>query len=193
MHLNDDQLLEPTGEQSRHVNSCELCSSRLENLKGMKAQLQNMPQLSMPNKSWQNLRLKHQVSQNKIQLELNKKRMHRWKLSSLALAASILLVLLVPQIKDSEEITIDSNQQITQLIEQNNWLQQELFKTNLALDSKQVDLSLVSSQLSILDSSIQQAYMNQLPAEEVSKLWQRRLEIIKNKIAETPLEAEVQI
>ena len=193
MHLNDDQLLDLNDEHKNHVNNCELCANRLENLKAVQDQLNSLPQLSIPNKSWQNLQLKHQVSQKNIQLVQHKKRMQRWKLSSLALAASILLVLLVPQLDDSNIPKNDLNQQVAELIEQNNWLQQELYKTNLELESQQVDLSLVSAQLSILDTSIQQAYMEQLPATEVSKLWQKRLEIIKNKIAEKPIIDEVQI
>lgn len=184
MHLNDDQLLDLNDEHKNHVNNCELCANRLENLKAVQDQLNILPQLSIPNKSWQNLQLKHQVSQKNIQLVQHKKRMQRWKLSSLALAASILLVLLVPQLDDSNIPKNDLNQQVAELIEQNNWLQQELYKTNLELESQQVDLSLVSSQLSILDTSIQQAYMEQLPATEVSKLWQKRLKVIKNKIVE---------
>jgi len=184
MHLNDEQLLDLNDKHKNHVNNCELCANRLENLKAVQGQLNSLPQLSMPNKSWQNLQLKHQVSQKNIQLAQHKKRMQRWKLSSLALAASISLVLLVPQVHDFNSPKNDLNQQIAELIEQNNWLQQELYKTNLELESKQVGLSLVSAQLSILDTSIQQAYMEQLPATEVSKLWQKRLEIIKNKIVE---------
>ena len=184
MHLNDEQLLDLNDKHKNHVNNCELCANRLENLKAVQGQLNSLPQLSMPNKSWQNLQLKHQVSQKNIQLVQHKKRMQRWKLSSLALAASILLVLLVPQLDDSNIPKNDLNQQVAELIEQNNWLQQELYKTNLELESQQVDLSLVSSQLSILDTSIQQAYMEQLPATEVSKLWQKRLKVIKNKIVE---------
>ncbi|MBU2972125.1 hypothetical protein KO527_22565 [Pseudoalteromonas sp. C2R02] len=184
MHLNDEQLFAPDPEQSRHLKSCELCSVRLENLKAVQSQLQSLPVLSMPNKSWPNLQLKQQVAHNNILLARNKKRIRRWKLSSLALAASILCVLLVPKIDQSATQEVQSNIQLAELIEQNNWLQQELFKSNLALESTQVDLSLVSSQLSILDLSIQQAYMDQLPAAEVSKLWSQRLKVIKNKIVE---------
>lgn len=193
MHLTDEQLLELDESGELHLAQCQTCSLRAENLKTFRHQLSSLPMATLPRESWRHIQAAQQIHCNEIELARSKKSIRFWQMSSFAIAASLVLALVLPRISTLEEGMSHQDMQLAMLIEQNNVLQQQLINSMRTAQTDQTDLSLVNSQLSILDQSIQSAYMRQLTVEEKSKLWNQRLELIKGKLSKKQAKSLIRI
>lgn len=181
MHLNDQQLLELNDEHQHHLEQCKECSLRAKNLAKIREQLNTLPTTELPNKNWQ--AIKEQFESQQV---INKPRVNVfkfWHVASLAIAASALLMIYMPSVNMLNTPELSKDQQLANLIEENNQLQQQLFTSLNEKNNGQIDIVLMQSELSLIDFSIQQAYLEEGEIDDLSKLWTQRLALMKNQFS----------
>ncbi len=190
MHLNNEQLLSPNTSDLQHLQTCKLCQQKFENRKILKKQLKQLPINAAP---------QHLIDFPLWKEEFNKKQTHKkikqqsfLQGAGFAFAASIVCVLIVTNFIDFSDKKLNSYQtnQLTSVDGANeNDLLKSIIKQNQLLQTKNkslnvdlthlVDFSLYRQKINQIDNAIQQAYLNQLSTQEKIKLWQIRLEALK--------------
>jgi len=181
MHLNDEQLLELSDENKHHLEQCKTCSQRAINLAQIRQELSILPVDAMPNKNWQAIKQQYENQHDKAQPRIKVFRF--WRVASLAIAASALLMIYMPSVNMLNTSEFSKDEQLANLIAENNQLQQQLFKSLNEKNNQQINVALMQSQLSLIDSSIQQAYIEEGAIDDLSKLWTQRLALMKNQFS----------
>lgn len=191
MHLNDEQLLELNDEHQHHLAQCEMCSLRVENLAKIREQLSALPTAELPNKNWQAIKEQfenqHVITKSRINV------FKFWQLASIAIAASALLMIYMPSVNLLNIPELSKDQQLANLIAENNQLQQQLFESLNEKKNQQMDVALMQSELSLIDLSIQQAYLDEGTIDDLSKLWTQRLALMRNQFSHQSAQNSVNI
>lgn len=183
MHLSDEQLLEIDALGELHLSQCKDCQQRADNVLNIRDKLEQLPAKSVTSDNWEKLKHTYQMRTDEINQLKNKKRIKFWKLSTVALAASLLLVVMLPKVSMMDKETSIQYQQLALLVEQNNVLQQQLIDLKPEIVTEPVRFSLLRYQFSVLDKSIQRAHIEQRSIEEKSVLWKKRQDLLKQWLA----------
>jgi len=194
MHLTDEKLLELNESDSEHLLQCNECKQRAKVLIRIRQQLdqQICQNSTLPDfkASWQIVKQVHfEVHQQRESLENIKttKAQHKitfWQVSSMMLAASLLIVAIFPHMKVNPELELPTANKIVLVkwIEENVQLQQlfeQQFNRNLL---SRVSINQLQLKLANIDDLLQQAYFKNASDEEKLKLWQQRKKIIENSL-----------
>jgi len=194
MHLTDEKLLELNESDNEHLIQCSKCKHRAKTLINIRQQLdQQIYQSStLPDfkASWHIVKQVHyEVHQQRESLQNieTTKAQHKitfWQVSSMMLAASLLIVAIFPHMKVNPEIELPAVNSIVLVkwIEENVQLQQlfeQQFNDNLL---SRVSINQLQFKLADIDDLLQQAYFKNASDEEKLKLWQQRKRIIKNSL-----------
>ena len=176
MHLTDQQLIEDDYDENIHFSQCQPCQQRLEHLLVIRQQLLDIVPPDHQIDQWQSIKQDF-LSQHQPPSS-NKKKLNFWRLTSMSLAASLVLfaILLSPPFKDNPSQASD----LEVLIAKNNQLQQQLVTLNGQL--KLAGIKQLQFQLGQLDAVIQQAYFDQLSDDHKITLWQQRQQLISNTL-----------
>ncbi|NQZ83667.1 MAG: hypothetical protein HRT52_21925 [Colwellia sp.] len=194
MHLTDEKLLELNESGKEHLLQCTKCKQRAKVLIGIRQQLdQQICQSStLPDfkASWHIVKQVHEeVHQQSESLQKVKttKAQHKitfWQVSTMMLAASLLIVAIFPHMKVNPEIELPVANKIVLVkwIEENVQLQQlfeQQYNNNLLT---RVSINQLQFKLASIDDLLQQAYFKNASDEEKLTLWQQRKKIIKNSL-----------
>jgi len=178
MHLTDEQLLELDEFDRLHLDQCESCRQRANNLNDMRQAFQAMPDISLPSDGWQEIQKIQNERQQFADLKRTRLQLTRWKIGSLALAASLTAIMLWPiSHTPSFEPTI-TNQQLNALIDQNRYLQQQLDLTLETKNQTNVSYQMLKMDIQSIDQSIQRAYLQEDSDENKSALWEIRKQLV---------------
>ena len=178
MHLTDEQLLELDQSGHRHISRCESCRQQASNLNEMRQAFQSMPDISLPSGSWQEIQKIQNERQQFSDLKRTRQQLTRWKVGSLALAASLTAIMLWP-VSHAPSITSSiSNQQLSALIEQNRYLQQQLDLTLETNNQTSVSYQMLQMDIQSIDQSIQRAYLQGDSDEQKTALWKIRKQLV---------------
>lgn len=179
MHLTDPELLEPNESQTVHLVGCDECQLRSRNLLLFREQLGVVPLLENKKDSWDNILSGYVNNEQTVQIRQVKSQLRYWKYAGLSLAASLFFVLLILPMKESELSRLKIENQLAEIIEENNYLQQQLIRLNW---TKKTSLRHVLLKLDIenLDQHIQTAYIDNINNVKKTGLWEeRRLLMVK--------------
>ncbi|MDO6445509.1 hypothetical protein Q4493_06915 [Colwellia sp. 1_MG-2023] len=191
MHLNDQQLLELSDENKHHLEQCKECSLRAKNLIKIRDQFNALPTVEMPNKNWQ--AIKEQFESQQVIAKPRISAFKFWQVASLTIAASALLMIYMPSVNMLNAPELNKDQQLANLILENNQLQQQLFESLNEKNNQPIDVALMQSELSLIDLSIQQAYLEEGAIDDLSKLWTQRLALMKNQFSRQSSQSSVNI
>ncbi|NMP17638.1 hypothetical protein [Thalassotalea sp. Y01] len=186
MHLSDDQIIEPNALELRHLEHCDVCLQRQQHLRGIRQSLAtSFDQDALPEPIWQNIKQAIEQPQQSASTEQqpNNKVTNGWRNLALALAASLVLVVMVPQVMDSTPQQDPVELTLTQLIEQNQLLQSQL---QLAVEEKSlsdVQLQMLYFKLDEIDRSLQFLYSQQGAKDEKTALWEKRKQLINKTLS----------
>lgn len=180
MHLSDEQLLEPESEDLFHISECNQCKQRIEALSEIRQQLTDMPSATLPNNSWNKLKSEYQLRANIKKQAQNEKRLKFWRITSFALAASLVLAILAPSTIMRPMIEQPyQDAQLAHLIAENNMLQHKVLEMHSSSPMEPISLNLFYNQISMLDLSIEEAHMQNSSIQEKSELWDKRQTLLK--------------
>jgi hypothetical protein len=182
MHLSDEQLLELDKSGHLHIDQCESCYQRVNNLNKIRLTFQTMPQNSLLSGSWQKIQNERQQS---IELKKTRKELSSWKISSFALAASLTVVMLWPISQSPPTTQSITNQELDLLIEQNRELQQQLDSTTQLNYLTKVNYQLIHMDIQSIDQAIQRAYLQKASDELKSELWEKRKQLVNQLLSRT--------
>ncbi len=192
MHLSDEQLLAPDKCNHFHLKQCQQCNVRYQHLTSIRGQIKQVVSSSddMPNFnqdiSW--LQLKSSLEDAKGLTKtspfikvINVERTNFWRNCTVALAASLLLMVFIgfDNLSSSQHGLDSQHELLTQLINENNQLQKQVLNLNSANNQTKAQLALVSATIQQHDLSLQQAYLVNKADDEKIKLWQQRKDILK--------------
>lgn len=183
MHLSDQALLELDASGKIHLEECEHCRKRAENLRNIRQKLNEMPQASNMQNRWQQTKQAYFLELKERETEQANKKVLFWRNSSLALAASLLLMVLWQYPIGYKEPAMQIDSQLSSLIAHNQLLQKEFEQISEASLSN-VNLINLKHELSLIDQALQNAYLKQLSDEEKAKLWQQRHALMKKMLLE---------
>lgn len=186
MHLNDEQLLELDDDNEYHISQCEECNKRAKNLAKLRKELKNLPLKSLPDKNWQTLKQIYSTRNYKAEPMRGISSGKLWPVIGVSIAASALLMIFTPSIDIFGSKALSQNQQIVALIEKNNLLQQQLVDFMSAQDKEKIHGSLIRSQLSLIDQSIQHVHLKEGSSNELLQLWNQRCELMKEELSQQP-------
>jgi hypothetical protein len=178
MHLNDDELLELSELGKLHLESCSSCKQRADNLVRFRDTLSNLPTKKVSNENWGKLKLTYELTHKESQLEEQKKRNLTWRYISVALAASLLFVVITYGVMESYLPVSNNELEIAYLIKQNELLQEALFIAINKRKDKQQALAAIRYKIGKLDADIQNAYFQKSSAEKLSHLWSNKLMVL---------------
>lgn len=186
MHLNDEQLTEPTEQERAHLNSCHHCQQKLKVLSQVRESLNaiSIPQAPFSvEQSWQSFQAMQSddsinIASAKDEVGVLSRAKSFWQYSSFSLAASLLLVMFL--YLDSSRLASIENNQLQVLIEHNHQLQSQLAETH----NNRNDYGQLTYQLVTQDQKIQQAYLDNLSFKEKHALWLERQQIIEQWVAQ---------
>jgi hypothetical protein len=184
MHLSNEQLTELDDVGRLHINQCEVCRAKANNLIKLR---QNLNQLSenaeMPG-NWRNIQKIHTERQQVDLLKQTRKQLNQWRIGSLALAASLTAVIFWPTSQSSLPASESINWQLATLIEQNNFLQKKLNETDHKGNLAQVSFKLIEREIQSIDQAIQRAYLQGASDDEKAKLWSKRQKLMKQLLSD---------
>lgn len=185
MHLSDQQLLEVDESGLLHIGQCSECCLRANNLRKMRLNLQAMPALTSSSKGWNDVQKFHKERQQSIEINQVRLQLKRWKVGSLALAASLLAMIIWPNIHlPPTELPI-KNQHLSLLIQQNQKLQQQLDSSSQVIYSTSVSYQVLQMDLQSIDQAIQRAYLEGANDDSKSKLWIKRKQLMNQLLSGT--------
>ena len=193
MHLTDEQLLDLSKVDQLHLSECEECQQQLLCLKTIREQMATLPILKQPKDNWMEIQKLHKKRQQEQQLQKTHKKMNYWRVTSIALAASLTIVIFWPKSQLFQPDVNAQNKQLALLIEQNNFLQKQLNKRNTTFNLSNVDFNYLQSELNTIDQILQRAYLQQSSSEEKTRLWKNRQEIIKQLLSTTEQKKSIRI
>lgn len=194
MHLSDEQLyrvLQTTTSDEQvtereallaHLQVCDKCNERFENLKAFRARLtvaetKNIPnfdftavkQAASLNTLTTEAKTSHNANQKVTTLQINTKTK---RIVIFALAASLLIWMVYPSFV--QDNTLDQEAQLAQLILDNKNLQQTLSQTQRVSETIGAIALSNDAKLNEIDTLIQQSYIRDHGIEHKISLWQQR-------------------
>jgi len=189
MHLSDEELLELRHIQNsdsnmNHLSKCDECHQRLDNLDNFRHELalSNVP--TMQTGQWFSIRQRFIEQKNTKQNSALKRKFKRLQIGFATLAASLLIVLLIPTMtSQKQENKLDLK--LNTIINENNQLQQLL---NLSKNTHQLQAVANKSlefKLKKIDGEIQLSYLENLTTKEKIKLWEVRRDLLINSMKQT--------
>ncbi len=184
MHLTDDQLLEHDEFAETHLLSCEICKQRANQLLNIRLKLSDLPIIAQSQNNWQSIQKLHFERQLQSDLKQSQQKIKFWRLGSLALAASLAIVVLWPNLQSSNQADFNQSNQLAVLIEQNNLLQQQLLQKQNTNHLVNFNDGYLEFELSQLDQRIQKAYLEQSNDAHKKALWSERQELIKKSLSD---------
>lgn len=182
MHLSDQQLLNLDSEDSSHLHECADCQQRLENLRQMRARLNECADYTIPNRELkaQQFRLRMQAQQTASAQVVKlspAKRTGYWWAAGFALAASLFLAIQILPGNPVSPAPEDSPESLDNLITRH----QNLLQNYHAQSSGTRTQGLVKP-LTALDQQIQNAYLQNLSEEQIRALWQKKINNINKEL-----------
>lgn len=181
MHLNDEQLLEPSPCDLRHLQQCDYCQQKRDTISKIRRGLAERAPVPNFAPQWEDILA---AQKEKTEKESEQavafiaqhppRRLSTW----LAFAASLLFVAVL-YFQHSEQVKqSDIEAQIAELVAENQQLQMELAK--LQVNMKLQDHNRLTSYQRILslDKVIQQSYLDQLSPQTKHQLWQERRQLL---------------
>jgi len=192
MHLSDEQLLAPDKHSHFHLRKCQQCNARYQHLTSIRGQIKQVVSRSddihpfNQDHAWQRLKLSLEDAKGVTKTSpfikvSNVERTNFWRNCSIALAASLLLMVFIgfDNLSSSQHGFDSQNELLTQLINENNQLQKQVLNLNSANNQNKAQLALISATIQQHDLSLQQAYLVNKADVEKIKLWQQRKDILK--------------
>ncbi|MBV1907800.1 MAG: hypothetical protein KUG78_00670 [Kangiellaceae bacterium] len=192
MHLTDEQLFDLNKENSsithQHISKCEFCKQRISNLFSFREKLNEDTHFSINTNHWPSLQAEFVAQHGVKKQTLLKSKIKRLQISLAAIAATLIIFLLVPAISNNQTNLLE--QQLSELIDENNQLQQMIHNTRLLSYEKNVSNEITqilqSNNLNIeieqLDSQIQLSYLEENTISEKIKLWKQRKNLLLQSI-----------
>lgn len=177
MHLSDNNLLELGKQERAHLQDCEICRERAKTILELRNNIVDSQQYSAQPPPWKDIQKSLYEVQKEQQIQQAEKKTAFWKITSLALAASLATVAIWSQLfnSSSENLFVNEQASLLALIEDNKQLQQQVALKQL----NPADFKTLQTQLEVVDKALQQAYLQQLTEEEKLELWQLRLQILQ--------------
>ncbi|GAC27316.1 hypothetical protein [Brumicola pallidula] len=167
-----------------HLVSCAICQSRLLNLQNFRQQLAQDTEVCMPSLQWQKIESEVDAENSKTQvLNLNQK-VKRLQKAVLALAASVLIFLIYPNIFNNSTNELDLK--IAAIISENNKLQTDFSKFIQTNYMQLVAHETTQFRLQQIDQEIQLAYLNQMSTEQKIELWDERKQLLIQSLNDVP-------
>lgn len=185
MHLTDEQLLELDQSGHLHIEQCESCRQRASNLNDMRRAFQTMPDITLPPGGWQKIQKIQVERQQFTDLKRTRQQLTRWKIGSLALAASFLAVMFWPLAQSPSISHPVTNQQVSLLIQQNKRLQLLLDDASQKDSQTKVSYQLLQLDLQSVDQTIQRAYLQGANNDVKSELWEKRKQLVNQLLSRT--------
>ena len=185
MHLSDEQLLEPSESGQLHIDQCEVCCHKMNNLNKMRLHFLSSSKKNLVMGNWREIQKVQKERQQSLELKRTQKQLNRWKISSLALAASLTAIMLWPVSQTTPKSPSIANQQLIQLIEQNRYLQQQLDDTSQYEYQTKVSYQLIQMDIQSVDQAIQRAYLQGADNELKSELWEKRKQLVNQLLSGT--------
>jgi hypothetical protein len=184
MHLTDEQLTELDEVGHAHINQCDVCRMKANNLVKLRQSLNQLPEIAEMPGSWKNIQKIHAERQQVHELTKTRRQLNHWRLGSFALAASLTAVIIWPNSSPNLTTKQNSGWQLATLIEQNNYLQQQLENNVDTNKLAQVSFKLIERDIRSIDQEIQRSYLQGGSDEEKAKLWSKRQELMKKLISD---------
>jgi hypothetical protein len=177
MHLCDDALLEPSQQDKFHLSQCRLCQQRQLNLVKFREQLSNLPIKEPLNKDWNKTFALYKSRSQKPKPDcFEDKRLKFSALKTLLAASLVLFVIGISQYMGSAPESIKFSK-LTYSIKQNDLLQKEIH--NARSEIYQRKFSTVRYQISQVNKEIQHAYFELRSEDELFRLWQKKIRLIR--------------
>lgn len=183
MHLRDEQLTELDDAGHAHISECKSCRERANNLVKIRQSLTELPQLSAMPGNWKDIQKIHSERQQAQELKKTRQQLNQWRIGSFALAASLTAVVLWPGAQSDMPAEKVTNWQLATLIEQNNYLQQQLSGSPDSARQTNVRFKLVERDIQAIDQAIQRAYLQNASDEEKTELWKERQKLMKQLLS----------
>lgn len=184
MHLNNDQLLEPTEEETRHLPTCDVCQSRAENLSLIRARLQSIPETSAPVDQWQKIQSDYYARETPSELISARRSKTFWQVASGAIAASFALFMIWQSYYQSPDAGMSSQDVVfAALIKENNTLQQQLTEQLRLMQAPNSKTAGLLVKLEVIDTKLQQAYLEKHSSEQKAQLWEQQQVLLKTTLS----------
>jgi len=168
MHLTDDQLLEPTVIERRHLDNCQTCQQRTQTMARFRDRMADLPTEDIQSDLFLRILKSNEANRNKQKLKF-------WRKSSYALAASVAFVSLFSVYQWQIH---QPNHDISSIIALNNEMQKSLSESSPSLmvsSGWKSEKLLLEQKIKEIDREIQAAYLNDRSEKEIKNLWQKRL------------------
>ena len=185
MHLSDEKLTELDDAGRAHISQCDVCRDKANNLVKLRQSLNQLPLLAEMPGSWKDIQKIHSERKQANQLQQTRQQLNRWRIGSFALAASLTAVVLWPNAQSNLTIEQNTNWQLATLIEQNNYLQQQLANNSNENNLTNVTFKLIERDIQAIDQAIQRAYLQNASDEEKTQLWKKRQKLMKQMLSDT--------
>jgi hypothetical protein len=184
MHLNNDQLLEPTEEETEHLSTCDECQLRAENLNLIRSRLQSIPETSAPVDQWQKIRSDYYARLTPPELISARRSKAFWQVASVAIAASFALFMIWQSYYQSPDENVSSRDiTFAALIKENNILQQQLTEQLKSLKAPNSKTAGLLVQLEVIDTKLQKAYLEKHSSEQKAKLWEQQQVLLRTTLS----------
>lgn len=189
MHLSDEQLLdlrlaETTYDKKSHLGQCLHCQQRLEHLANFRQTLSDIKIPKMETDQWLTLQQEFVTNNSQKQHFQLKSKIRRLQIGLVAIAASLMVVLIYPSINNLEQNLASNNyeMQLSAIINENNQLQTII--SNNKKNNAQVAVATKSLEfkLNIIDQQIQRSYLENLPIVEKIRLWELRRDTLNQSL-----------
>lgn len=189
MHLSDTELLEPSEKNQSHLSTCPICQARYKQLSNVREQLSHIepPEFDTLDASWQII--EHSIEQASKPMPTVKR---PWFITSMAasfVAIGLFAGLLWQGI--SEDAKLDSK--IAQLVSQSHILEAQLYNQNPRDASQMMHLASTRYQISLIDQTIQNAYIAQLSKQEIMQLWQEKIKLLQQYAAKPASKTSIKV
>ena len=184
MHLNNDQLLEPDEGDLSHLSKCEVCRTRAENLSIIRSRLQSMPEKTTSVDQWQSIQSSYYAQTGMTELVSARRTAAFWKVASGAIAASFAVFMIWQVFHQTPDVEVSSQDVvIAALIQQNNTMQQQLNDQLTVQRTLNIKTRGLLVELEVINSKLQQAYLEKKSEEQKMHLWQQRQILLQTTLS----------
>lgn len=159
-----------------HFSMCEICQRRLINLQQFRKQLAQDTEAYLPNMQWQKIESEIDAISNRTQLLMLNKKVKGLQKALIAMAASVLILLIYPNI-----INVSTNEldlKLAEVINENNELQTQFSEFRRTNYTQIVAHQTTQFRLQQIDQEIQLAYLNKMSTEQKIQLWDERKKLL---------------
>ena len=183
MHLNNDQLLEPSEGDLNHLSKCEKCQSRAENLSLIRSRLQSMSEKVVPVDQWQSIKRSYYVQTGTTELVSARRTATFWKITSGAIAASFAIFLIWQNYHQTPDTDMASQDVFAALIKENNTMQQQLDDQLTVQRAPNIKTMGLLVELEVINAKLQQAYLEKKTEEQKIRLWKQRQILLQTTLS----------